>query len=253
MRSRYPAASTFAYSFGPGPLTPAIKALIIANVAAFFLTSIFPVVEVWAGISPQSVLERFAIWQPVTYMFVHGGILHILFNMVMLWLFGVELERMWGSRKFLNYYFIAGLGGALAQIVLGILPFGFADRFYYPSTIGASAAVYGIMLAYAMYFPNRQILLWFLIPIAVKYFVAILGAIAFFSMIRGEAGGVAHSAHLGGILAGYLYMNSGLGGGRFHPVAEIKYRYLKWRINRMRRKFDIVSGGRADDVNRRVH
>jgi membrane associated rhomboid family serine protease len=171
----------------------------------------------------------------------------------MLWLFGVELERMWGSRLFLKYYAIAGLGGAAAQILLGIAPFDFANRFYYPSTIGASGAVYGVMLAYAMYFPNRLIYLWFLIPIPVKYFVTILGAIAFFSMIRSEGGGVAHSAHLGGIAAGYLYMYSGVGRGRFHPVAEIKYRYLKWRINRMRRKFDVVSGGRADDVNRRVH
>jgi membrane associated rhomboid family serine protease len=100
-----------------------------------------------------------------------------------------------------------------------------------------------------MYFPHRQILLWFIVPVPVRVFVGIWGAIALFSAIRGDGGGIAHTAHLGGMLAGYLYLKS----GRIHPVSEIKYRMLKWRINRMRRKFDVYSGGRADDVNRRVH
>jgi membrane associated rhomboid family serine protease len=249
MRSRYPGANSFAYSFGPGPLTPAVKVLIIANVAAFVVTSFAPVVELYGRLTPQAVFERFAIWQPFTYMFLHGGIFHILFNMIGVWMFGVELERMWGTRYFTRFYVAAGLGAAATQMFLGLLPFAFADQFYYGGTIGASGALYGLLLAYALYFPNRNILLWFVIPIPVRVFVALMGAIALLASIRGEGSGVAHTAHLGGLLAGYLFLKS----GRIHPVSEIKYRILKWRINRMRRKFDVYSGGRADDVNRRVH
>jgi membrane associated rhomboid family serine protease len=248
MRSRYPAASTFAYSFGPGPLTPAIKALIIANVAMFVLAFVVPAITLRLGLRPQDVFTGFAVWQPVTYMFLHGGIFHILFNMLALWMFGTELERMWGSRYFTRYYFACGLGAAATTMVLSLFPFTFADRLYYSLTIGASGAVYGILLAYGLYFPNRPIFLYFIFPIPAKYFVMIVGAISLFSSMGG-GGGVAHTAHLGGLVAGYLFLK----GGTFHPVSEIKYRYLKWRINRMRRRFDIVSGGRADDVNRRVH
>jgi membrane associated rhomboid family serine protease len=249
MPSRYPGASSFSYSFGPGPLGPAVKALIIANVAAFVVTSFAPVVEVRGALTPRDVFEHFAIWQPVTYMFLHGGIFHILFNMLMLWMFGVELERMWGTRYFTKYYFVAGLGAAATQMLIGLIPSAFGNQFYYGGTIGASGAIFGLLLAYALYFPNRQILFMFVFPLPAKVFVAILGGIALVSQIRGEAGGVAHMAHLGGLLAGYLFLKS----GRIHPVSEIKYRFLKWRINRMRRKFDVYSGGRADDVNRRVH
>jgi membrane associated rhomboid family serine protease len=246
---RYPSTSNFAYSFGPGPLTPAVKALIIANVTLFVLTSFAPIIELRGSLVPQQVFERFAFWQPFTYMFLHGGIFHILFNMLGLWMFGVELERMWGTRFFTQFYFASGLGAGATQLMLSILPFAFADNFYYAATLGASGALYGLLLAYAMYFPNRQILLWFVVPVPVRVFVGIMGAIALLSSIRGEGAGIAHMAHLGGLLAGYLYLKS----GRIHPVSEIKYRYLKWRINRMRRKFDVYSGGRADDVNRRVH
>ena len=248
MRSRYPAASSFAYSFGPGPLTPAIKALIIANVAMFVLAFVVPSITLRLGLRPQDVFTGLAIWQPVTYLFLHGGIFHILFNMLALWMFGTELERMWGSRYFTRYYFITGVGAAATTLVLSLMPIGAADQLYYSLTIGASGAVYGILLAYGMYFPNRPIYLYFIFPIPAKYFVMIVGAISLFASMGG-GGGVAHTAHLGGLVVGYLYLK----GTRFHPVSEIKYRYLKWRINRMRRKFDIVSGGRADDVNRRVH
>jgi len=129
-----------------------------------------------------------------------------------------------------------------------VLPFAFADQFYSAITIGASGAIYGLLLAYGMYFPHRPIYMYFVFPVPARIFVTILGAIALLSATSG-GGGVAHTAHLGGIAAGYLYLKS----GRVHPISEFKYRFLKWRINRMRRKFDVYSGGRADDVNRRVH
>ena len=249
MRPRNPSASNFSYSFGPGPLTPAIKALVIANVAAFLVTLAVPAVTLSLGMRPADVLGQLRIWQPVTYMFLHGGIFHILFNMLALWMFGVELERMWGSRFFTKFYFVSGVGAAVTTMVLAFMPLPFADQIYNALTIGASGAVYGVLLAYAMYFPNRPIYMYFFFPIPAKYFVMIIGAISLLSSMNGPGGGVAHTTHLGGLIAAYLFLK----GGRIHLMSELKYRYLKWRINRMRKRFDVYSGGRADDVNRRVH
>jgi membrane associated rhomboid family serine protease len=244
---RYPATSTFASSFGPGPLTPAIKLLIAVNVAAFLVTLIVPAVTQPLGLRPADFVERLYLWQLVTYMFLHGGIFHILFNMLALWMFGVELERMWGSRYFTRFYFVSGTGAALTTLVVSFLP-GLGDDVYYAVTIGASGAVYGVLLAYALYFPHRPIYMYFVFPIPAKYFVMIIGAISLLASMGG-GGGVAHTAHLGGLVAAYLYLK----GARIHLMSEVKYRYLKWRINRMRRRFDVYSGGRADDVDRRVH
>lgn len=256
MRSRYPSTSSFAYSFGPGPLSPAIKALLIANVIAFLVTSFSRPVLLTLGLQPADVLERFYVWQPVSYMFLHGGVFHLLFNMLALWMFGTELERMWGSRAFLQYYFVAGIGAGLTTIALSFAPIDALAQIYTAVTIGASGAIYGILLAYGMYFPNRPIYMYMVFPIPAKYFVMIMGAVAFFLSMGGPGGGVAHITHLGGLVAGYLYLRSfrsGSGGGRLHIMAEIKYRYLKWRINRMRRRFDVYSGGRSDEVKRNIH
>jgi len=247
---RPPATSSFSYSFGPGPLTPAVKALIAVNVAAFLASLALPAITLQLGLRPADVLERLAIWQPLTYMFLHGGIFHILFNMLALWMFGVELERMWGTRYFLKFYFVAGMGAAVTTLALSFMPWSFGNELYYSLTIGASGAVYGILLGYARYFPDRPIYLYFVFPIPAKYFVMIIGAISLLSSMGASGGGIAHTTHLGGLVAAYLYIK---GGGRTHVIAEIKYRYLKWRINKMRRRFDVYSGGRANDVDRRVH
>ena len=249
MRSRLPSTSNFSYSFGPGPITPAIKALVIANVAAFLVSLAVPAVTLTLGMRPADVVGRLQLWQLVTYMFLHGGIFHILFNMLALWMFGVELERMWGTRFFTRFYFVSGVGAALTTLVLSFMPLPFSDQLYYALTIGASGAVYGVLLAYALYFPNRPIYMYFFFPVPAKYFVIIIGAISLLSSMGGPGGGVAHTTHLGGLVVAYLYLK----GGRLNLMSELKYRYLKWRINRMRRKFDVYSGGRADDINRRVH
>jgi membrane associated rhomboid family serine protease len=169
--------------------------------------------------------------------------------MLALWMFGVELERMWGSRFFTKFYFVCGIGAAAVQTLVSFLPIESLQQVYYAQTIGASGAIYGVLLAYAMYFPNRPIYMYFFFPVPAKYFVMIMGGVSLLSSLQGTGGGIAHTTHLGGLLAGYLYLK----GGRTHLLAEVKYRYLKWRINRMRRKFDVHSGGRADGVNRRVH
>jgi len=248
MRGRFPGPPGVAYSFGPGPVSPAIKIIMIVNGVAFVLTYFMPSMIQTFGLRPADLFQRFAVWQLVTYMFMHGGPSHILFNMLMLYLMGVELERMWGTRFFTKFYFTCGIGAGLTQVFLGILPVPFADQFYYPVTIGASGAIYGVLLAYALYFPTRQILMFFLFPVQAKYFVMILGGLALL-FATGGGGGVAHTAHLGGLLTGYLYLK----GKRINLFSEIQYRYLKWRINRMRRKFDVYSGGRRDDVDRHVH
>jgi membrane associated rhomboid family serine protease len=170
--------------------------------------------------------------------------MHILFNMLGVWMFGVELERMWGTKFFLRYYAVTGVGAALTTLAVAFLPFAFASSVYSSVTVGASGALYGILLAFAKYYPNRPILMMLLFPIPAKYFVMIIGALSFLTGGRG----VAHAAHLGGLLFGYLYLHNGRGG----LTAEIKYRYLKWKMNRLRRKFDVYSGGRGD-WDRHVH
>jgi membrane associated rhomboid family serine protease len=235
------------YSFGPGPMTPAVKWLIITNVVVFVIQQIYPPVIEYFGLAPQAVVEDLWIWQPLTYLFFHGGFFHILFNMLIVWMFGVTLERMWGTQFFLKYYFIAGIGAGLTVLLVGLLPFAATAPTYYALTIGASGAIYGLLLAFAVYFPDRPILMFLLFPVPAKYFVMILGAIA---LLSGPGGRVSNAAHLGGLVVGYLYLKGGPGGGSF--TAEVKYRYLKWKMNRLRRKFDVYSGGRSD-YDRNVH
>ena len=235
------------FSFGPGPLSTALKALIGANVAMFVLTSFMPSLQEYLGLVPALVLRQFWVWQLATYMFLHGGLFHILFNMLALWMFGTELERIWGTRYFLKFYFLTGIGAGALTVVFSLLPFGFSQQVQHSVIIGASGAIYGLLLAYALYFPDRPILMIvFWVP--AKVCVAILGAIALLTSLS-ETGGTANATHVGGLVVGYLLLK----GARIHPISELKYRYLKWKINRVRKKFDVYSGGRANDYDRRVH
>ncbi len=243
---RYPSTYGSTFSFGPGPLSSAMKLLIGANVALFVLSYFVPLVS-YLGLAPADVVRHFTVWQLATYMFLHAGPFHILFNMLALWMFGTELERTWGTNYFLKFYFVTGIGAGLLTVLFSLLPFGFAAQLQYARIIGASGAIYGLLLAYALYFPERPILMIvFWVP--AKICVAIMGAIALLSSL-GDSGGVANATHLGGLVVGYLYLK----GARLHPLAELKYRYLKWKINRVRKKFDVYSGGRANDWDRRVH
>jgi membrane associated rhomboid family serine protease len=253
MRARYPDTSGFAYQFGPGPWTFAIRTIIIASVAVFLVdfalasAGTIPL-STFFGLRPRAVVEGLQVWQLATYMFLHGGVFHLLFNMLALWMFGVELERMWGWKYFAKYYAVTGVGAGVCVVLAGLV---FDGASYVVPTVGASGAIYGVLLAFALYFPNRPILLFMLFPVPAKYAVMIFGGIAFMAAAGDGGGGVSHVAHLGGIIVGYLYLK----GGRMHLISEIQYRYLKWKINRTRRKFDVYSGGRSDanDVNRRVH
>ena len=237
---RYP-SSNVTYAIGPGAPTPAVKILLITNVALFLINMIVgSIMTIRLGLSPQSVFQDFALWQPVTYMFLHstGGLGHILFNMLALWMFGTELERTWGTRFFTKYYFVTGIGAAATSLLLSL----FIDDIYYSTTVGASGAIYGLLIAYAIYFPHRTIY-YIIFPIPARVFVAIAGVIAFMSSVGGSSGGVAHTAHLGGLVVGYLYLK----GLRSRPLDELKYRYLRWKMGRARSKFDVYSGGRSAD------
>jgi membrane associated rhomboid family serine protease len=248
---RSPRLSSIAYSFGPGPVTPAVRALLYANIGIYLASLPFPFIVDWLGLVPKMVVEHGFVWQVATYMFVHARTpTHVLFNMLILWMFGVELERMWGTKFFAKFYAITGVGAGVISILVSLLPFAVTRATYDINIIGASGALYGLLLAFALYYPNRPILMFFFFPVPAKYFVAILGAIAFITSVEGSSG-VAATTHLGGLIVAYLYLQGGRGG----LMAEIKYRYLKWKMNRLRRKFDVYAGGRGDKTpwDRHVH
>jgi membrane associated rhomboid family serine protease len=242
---RYSPPSSLSYAFGPGPVSPAVKWIIIANIVMFVASLIYRPIVDYLGLTPQLVVKKGWIWQLGTYMFLHGGPVHILFNMLGVWMFGTELERLWGTKFFCRFYAITGVGAGLTVVAVGMLPFAATYSTYVSTTIGASGALYGLLMAFAMYYPDRPILMFLLFPVPAKYFVMILGALAF---LAGPGGEISNAAHLGGLIFGYFYLRGGRGG----MTAEIKYRYLKWKMNRLRRKFDVYSGGRSD-WDRHVH
>lgn len=241
-RSSY---SRISYQFGPGPLTPGVKALLIANGVLFLLQTVMPALTVYGGLTPAAVLESFWIWQPVTYMFLHAGLMHVAFNMLAVWMFGTELEQIWGTRAFMRFYLLCGLGAAATQMVMSLLPFQFATDLYLTTTVGASGAIFGLLAAFGIMFANRPIFMYFLFPVPARIFALITGAFALFWAVTSPQGGIAHLAHLGGLVTGWALMMRGRGG----LVTEIKYRYTKWRLQRARRKFDVHQGGRGGGWN----
>jgi membrane associated rhomboid family serine protease len=236
-------------------LTPAIKALLIANVAIFLFQTMVkllagPEAEYrliqWLGLVPHGVTHGLRIWQPFTYLFLHGGIWHILINMFVLWMFGSDLERTWGRRAFLRYYFLTGVGaGVLNIIVKSIVDFGGAGPAMIP-TIGASGAVYGVLLAAALVFPDRQVwLIPFPLMLPMRVYVFIIGALAFFGSLGASGDNISHVSHLGGMLAGYLYLRRG------SYFFGLRNRYSDWRRRRLRRKFEVYQRRHRDDPPRR--
>jgi membrane associated rhomboid family serine protease len=182
------------YQFGGYHLTPWVKKLIIANIAVFVLTLALPVLITYLAFMPRRIVLQ--PWGVITYMFVHGGFWHLFFNLLGLFFFGPPIEDRWGSKEFIKFYLICGLGGAA-------LSFLFA---FNSAVVGASAAVYGIMLAFAMMWPDVPIYIWGIFPVKAKWLVIALAALSLFSAVGGGGDGVAHFAHLGGFAAGFLYI-----------------------------------------------
>ena len=185
-------------------MPPAIKTIILANVAVFFLQFFTPlggVIQELGALWPVGS-ENFRLWQPVTYMFLHGSGTHLFFNMFALWMFGAEIENQWGTREFNIYYFTCGIGAAIINLLATM-------GSPYP-TVGASGAIYGVLLAFGMMFPNRYIFLYFLFPVKAKYFIAGYALIEFISGLNsqtmGSGSNIAHFAHLGGMLIGFLFI-----------------------------------------------
>lgn len=187
--------------FGGMGITPAVKLLIIANVAVFLLQNLIRPVTYWGVFDTGAAVLHLQLWRFVTYMFLHGDMSHILFNMFGLWMFGTQIEALWGKRNFLIFYFICGLGGAALYALFDLVGWGDGG-----AMLGASGAVYGILLAYGLSFPDNVILIGFIIPMRAKYAVILFGLIELLATASGSGGGVAHLAHLGGMLAGFLFM-----------------------------------------------
>lgn len=233
-----------------GGLPPGIRGLLISNVAIFLLyyfagsglSSVFSL----AVLRPVDVVTRLYVWQLVTYMFLHQGIAHILFNMLALWMFGTEFERLWGTRQFLKFYFFCGVGAGLCVIVGNYL-FGNPNV----GTVGSSGAIYGILLASAVLWPDRQMLFYFLIPIKMKYFVMIIGGIAFLNSFN-PSNPVSEIAHLGGMLFGYIFLKMPRMRG-FDPRGALDDAYRQWKLARAKKKFQVYMRKQGRDRDRSIH
>jgi len=197
------------FSFFP----PVIKWLLISNVAILFLVGVFlrPFTIAGMPIGGDGGLfmallalwppgTNFWPWQVFTYMFLHGGLGHLFFNMLALWMFGMELENTWGSKKFLVYYLLCGVGAGIANSLVAMM----LGQTW--PTVGASGAVFGVLIAFGMLFPDRPIYLYFLLPVRAKYFIAVYIALELFYGVSGTSDGIAHFAHLGGAAVGLIYM-----------------------------------------------
>lgn len=218
-------------------LTPVVKGIIIACAVVWVFQQLAGrmgfALEPWLGVVPALVLRGF-VYQPLTYMFLHSTVspFHLIFNMLVVWLFGSELEGLWGSRAFLRFYLVCGVGAGLFITALGAL--------VNPSTItfGASGAVYGLIVAYGMMFAQRTILFMFIFPMTARTFAWLLFGIAFVSSLEGAGGGVSHIAHLGGAVTGYLYLK------RAWRIGDL-YRELRWKARR--RRFKVMPPDDQDD------
>lgn len=238
-------ARTLGVFSSPG-FPPGVKWLLISNAAIFILTYFLRMGGLGGPLSllalvPEAVLRFFAVWQLITYLFLHGGFGHIVWNMLALWMFGADLERAWGTRRFLKFYFFCGIGAGVCVVIANyVVPWGNP----LVPTIGSSGAIFGILLAYAMLYPTRTILWGFLIPIQVKYFVLIIGVITFMSSFQVNTG-VSEFAHLGGLLCGYLYMKTPKRG--FDLVGPLQRQYHQWKIQRAKKKFQVYLRKQGSD------
>lgn len=185
-----------------GPLTPVVKNIIIINSVIFVLQFISNFsgrpMSLYLGLTPVNVIHDLQIWQLFTYMFLHGSFFHILINMLVFWMFGGDVEYRLGSRRFTYYYLICGAG---AGLITALLTF----RSTVP-VVGASGALYGILLAYGIFFPNRVVLFMMIFPMKVKYMVAIFAGITFMASFSQEGTGISHITHLGGLMFGAFYL-----------------------------------------------
>jgi len=237
---------TYARRYGfdwRGFITPGVKLLVLICSGVFLAQMLLeffwgPSVLSWFnhffGLVALGPFPGLRIWQPFTYIFLHGGLLHLLLNMLWLWMFGRELELVWGKKRFLNFFVLCGVGAGLIEIIVKTIPIAWA---HWPSdipTIGASGAIFGILMANAILFPDRRVWIFPLpVAIAMRPYVAVIGAIEFF-MTLGEGGDkVAHLCHLGGMLVAYLYLRRG------SFLYSVRNTVTDWKYQRNRKRFQV--------------
>jgi membrane associated rhomboid family serine protease len=227
---------TYRRSFFTNNFTTGVKWLLIVNTACFILTQLLspqltgPIRLL--ALSPVAVARSFAVWQLATYLFLHGGVWHLVFNMLTLWMFGTPLERDWGTRRFLKYYFICGIGAGVCDVLLNA-----AIGNWHTSTIGASGAIYGLLLAFGVCYPEQIVLMLFLFPLKAKYMVMIYAAVELW-MSMGVNTGISNIAHLGGMVVGFVYLKSRLPGMRL-KLPDWRGAYRQWKLRRAKRKFQV--------------
>lgn len=229
-----------------------LKWLLIANAVLFVIPVFFrgavapflaPLVLV-----PAEVVRELHVWQLFTYMFFHAGISHILWNMLALWLFGIELERLWGTRRFVRFYILCGIFAGLTVVICAYLFGGVGIP-----TMGSSGAIYGILVAYALIFPDQTVLFGFLIPMKSKYFVMIIGAIVFLQSYMAASGtysGIAAFAALGGLVAGFFLVRGRK--LRMQIRQPLLAEYRDWKLRRAKRKFEVYLRKQDSDHDRWV-
>lgn len=188
--------------------------LIGLNIAVYFLTYLFPQIRTYLALNPVLFLQKHFYWTPLSYMFVHGGMNHILFNMLGLFFFGPQLEERMGSSEFLLYYFLTGILSGLFSLLVYL-----ATGTYLVFLMGASGGLFAILLAFAVYFPHSRVFLFGILPMRTPVMVTLYAGIEIFSMVFGMQGGVAHMTHLAGLFFGYLYFLVRLG---TDPIAVFK-------------------------------
>jgi membrane associated rhomboid family serine protease len=241
MEDRY---RTYAHSLVPST-TRVVRWLVIANVAVFVLQRL--VFDRYLsgeylrilGLVPAEFLGRGYLWQLVTYMFLHGSIIHVFFNMLFLWMMGTEIERYWGSREFLKYYLVTGCGAGLVNVLV-------QPRSSVP-TIGASGAIFGIIIAFALAFPDREILLYFFIRIKAKHFALLVGALELVALLLLPNSGIARFAHLGGLLIGYVYLRYER---LIYPLKRLALKRKAWRDQEALRREEARQQQSREEIDR---
>ena len=224
---------------GPPVTPPIVKQLLIANAAVFVLQVLTqPALELFGAIRPAAVWQHGQLWQPFTYMWLHGGLGHIAMNCFALWMFGSPLAMAWGARRFLRYYLACGVGAGFiiasypyVPVALGIASpesLGFI-------TLGASGAIYGVLLAYSLTWPDRTIMLIFP-PVAFRA-IWLIPAIFFMTLVMDPRGNISHTGHLGGVIVGWLMLRLRGDAAGLPSWNQIKYR---WRRYRMRQKLRAI-------------
>jgi len=237
-------------------VTPAIQWLLIANVAVYIfeiLLNTFSGNAAYSwfihafGLVPSGVTHGLRLWQPFTYLFLHDAstIWHILANMFVLYMFGRELELVWGRNKFLQYYFLTGVGAGLINVLVKTVPVFWGQPLSDTPTIGASGAIFGVLLACAILFPDRQVIL-FPIPIklSMRVFVLIMTALEFLGTIGLGGDNVSHICHLAGMLIGYVYLRRG------SLLYSVRNSVTDWKHQRNRKRFQVYMNKHKDPPSR---